>query len=157
MATGKTPKAPWVPAGIRLIATIWKPVDDPETAIKEADAARLAKAKYDQILGDPGVASALLRTVEDDDTAGAALVKAAPHVQKARKQGEKLRSGKADACGVRYARYYKIADQLCAETPNLKRRTNNYLAERVKEALEKQGEVVSPKTLRRAFSRRKYR
>src|SRR6478672_2344186 len=67
---------------IEIIATVWKPVEDPETAIKEANAARLARAKYDQALtsDDPGVVSAMLRDIEDDGTAGAALLKAALQV-----------------------------------------------------------------------------
>jgi hypothetical protein len=73
-------------ASVDIVGTAWKPVEDPETAIKEANAARLARAMYDQALtsDDPGVVSAMLSDVEDDGTAGAALLKAALQVLQAK-------------------------------------------------------------------------
>ena len=69
------------PAGVRIIATAYKPVEDVETAFKEANAARLALAKYKQAkqafdndnLND--VVHLLNSVKDDDDSAGAALLK----------------------------------------------------------------------------------
>lgn len=160
MAAAKKPKASeFKPAGIRLIATVSKTVEDPEPAMKEATAARLARAKYDQALtsDDPVVVSAMLKDIEDDGTAGAALLKAALLVLQAKKRGEKLLAGKAHRRDVDYERYCKIADELRARSPDLKRHTHHYLAKKVQKELEKRGEkVVSTKTIERAFSRKNY-
>jgi uncharacterized protein YfeS len=66
-----------IPSGVRIIPTIWKKVESPDTAFKEANAARLARAKYDQALtsDDPAVVSAMLSDIEDDGTAGASLLR----------------------------------------------------------------------------------
>ena len=138
---------------IEIIATVWKPVEDPETAIKEANAARLARAKYDQALtsDDPGVVFAMLRDIEDDGTAGAALLKAALQVLQAKKQCEPLHStneAKARKCDIEAEKYCKIADEL-----GLNRQDDPYpAAEEVQAKLKKRdGKAPSVRTIARAF------
>jgi hypothetical protein len=70
-----------VPASINLIGTVVKTVEDAETAFREATAARLALAMYKQIKqafddDDLGTVATLLNSVkDDDDSAGAALLR----------------------------------------------------------------------------------
>ena len=58
----------------------------------------------------------MLANIEDDGTAGAALLKAALPVLQAKKRGGKLLSSKLRECDVDYERYCKIADELRART-----------------------------------------
>lgn len=154
LVTGKKLKASeWVPSGVRLISTIYKSVEDSETAIKEANAARLAKAKFDQALSseDPVVISAMLSDIEDDGTAGAALLKAALYVLQAKRQyGPLLSTNEARArkSDADTAKYRKIADEL-----GLNRQEGPYpLAAKVRAKLKERGEKApSVKTIARAL------
>jgi hypothetical protein len=140
-------------ADVRIITTVWKTVEDSETAIKEANAARLARARYDQALTshDPVVVCAMLSDIEDDGTAGAALLKAALQVLQAKKQYEPLHStneAKARKCAIKAQKYCKIADEL-----GLNRQDDPYLAaEAVQAKLKKiDGKAPSVRTIARAF------
>ena len=140
-------------AGVRIISTVWKPVEDSETAIKEANAARLARAMYDQALTshDPVVVCSMLSDIEDDGTAGAALLKAALQVLQAKKQCEPLHStneAKTRKCDVKAEKYCKIADEL-----GLNRQDDPYpAAEKVQAKLKKlDGKAPSVRTIARAF------
>jgi hypothetical protein len=76
----ETPKQQ-VLSSIKVIRTVFKTVEDAETAFREATAARLALAKYKQIKqafddNDLGTVATLMNSVkDDDDSAGAALLR----------------------------------------------------------------------------------
>jgi len=141
--------------GVRIIATVWKQVEDVETAFKEANAARLALAKYKQIKqafdsDDLGVVAHLLDSVkDDDDSAGAALLRIALLELREKKQRgpfyavneEKVRKHSADV-----EKWRRIADDL-----GLDWQGSPYAAAKaVAEKVSKNGEP-SEKTLARAF------
>ena len=149
---------PQVFAGVRIIATTWKPVSDPEEALKEANANRLARAKFDQAMttDDAVIRHAMLARIEDDGTAGSALLRYAREILEAEKRKKKLgdsnksKKHKRDMNGKRYC---VMADTICSKNKSLAR---NYegLARVIREKLRKQGEEVSTKTIVRALKRR---
>jgi len=149
---------PQVLTSISIIQTVWKPVHDPEQALKEANANRLARAMFDQAMttNDPGVRHSMLRPVEDDGTAGAALLTSARQVLEAKKRKEKLRDSnrsktlKRDTNGKRYC---AVADVICTNNKSLGRNFHGW-ARATRDRLLKQGEKVSIKTIERALKRR---
>jgi hypothetical protein len=157
LMTGKTIKpAEQKQSGERKIGTLWKRVEDTVTAVKEANAARLARAMYDQALSsdDPVVVCAMLSNVEDDGTAGAALLILARQALSAKKRNEPLRfkneRGTRES-NAKDKKYCEIADGL-----GLKLRGKYQMAEQVQKKLANQGEEVSTRTIVRAFHRQKY-
>jgi hypothetical protein len=150
--TGKRLK-PGPIGGVRIISTVFKPVENAETAFREANAARLARARYDQATrsDDPVVVAAMLEGIVDDGSAGAALLLLALHARQAQKRDERLRLEREARTGERDAKhseYRKIADQL-----GLKHRGLRHEARAVHAELEKRGQKVLPsiKTLERAL------
>ena len=155
LKTGKLPlpASKQVVSGVRIISTAWKPVEDAKTALKEANANRLARAKFEQALSsdDPGVVSAMLNNLEDDGTAGAVLLMTALPLLLERKQHKPLHSEnekKAHNRDVRAKKYYKIADEL-----GLNPQDDPYpAAETVRAKLQERGEKApSARTIARAF------
>ena len=161
LKTGKLPlpASKQVVRGVRIIPTVLKPVEDAETAIKEANANRLARAKFEQAFAsdDPVVVSAMLKNLEDDGTAGAVLLMTALPLLLAKKQQASVRfanEGKAAKTRREDEEYCKIADKL-----RLKRRNEYYMAGKVRQELLKtreQEEIPSIRTIVRAFHRQNY-
>ena len=95
---------------------------DPKEALKEANANRLARAKFDQAMAtnDLVVRHAMLKSVEDDGTAGAALLRYARDVLEAKKRKEVLQANnelKERTRDVKGKRYCAVADAIRAEDP----------------------------------------
>ena len=158
LKTGKMPlpASEQVLTAVRIIPVTYAPVEDAETAIKEANAARLAKAKYDRaITGDDIVP--MLKNIEDNGPIGAALLKTVVPLLLAKKQQASVRfanEGKAAKTRREYEEYCKIADKL-----RLKRRNKNHMARKVQEELLKtrgEEDVPSIRTIVRAFDRQNY-
>src|SRR6516225_233920 len=113
---------PQVLGGVRIIPTVWKPVDDAEQALKEANANRLARAKFDQAMTttDPVIRHAILEFVADDGTAGAALLRSAAKVLKADRREAALQANnhaKQRARDIKDKRRRAIVDQILAKNP----------------------------------------
>jgi len=144
--------------GVRIISTVWKPVENAETAIKEANANRLARAKFEQALSsdDPVVVSSMLDNLEDDGTAGAVLLMTALPLLLAKKQHKSLhsvRGWKSAAARRDDKEYCKIADEL-----GLKNRGKNHMAAQVRKVwLKTRGKAPHVRTIVRAFDKLKYR
>jgi len=153
---------PQVLTSFRIIQTVWEQVHDPEQALKEANANRLARAKFDQLMrtDDPVVKHAMLELVEDDGTAGAALLRYAREVYQtafeAKKRKEKLRDSNRSKTlerDINGKHYCEVADMICAKNKSLER-TVYGLARATRDRLVKEGEEVSTKTIARALKRR---
>jgi hypothetical protein len=152
---------PQVLGGIRLVTTVWEPVRDPDQAVKEANANRLARTKFDQAMatGDPVVRHALLAQIVDDGTAGAALLKYARDVLKLKEietktiaAGNAKRQRKASEDRDLYINTVKM---LYEEKPYLRRATRHKLAQSVQQRLKRQGKDVSIRTIVRALDHQK--
>lgn len=144
------------PARARIVAVAYEEVRDADTAFREANAARLAKAIYDRVLdsGDPGVVTTLLTQIKVDSDAGALLVKLAWQAHQMKKQHAELDETNEAASRDRAAKdikWCKIADEL-----HMKRRGKYYMAERVRKELAKRGTKTSRNSVVRAFTRQEY-
>lgn len=152
---------PQVVSDVKIITTVWEPVRDPEQAMKEANANRLARAKFDQAMAtsDPVIRYALLERIPDDGTAGAALLKYARDVLKL-KEIETKTIAAGNAKRQRKARedrelYINTVRALYDEKPQLRRATRHKLAQSVQKRLKRQGKDVSVRTIVRALNHQK--
>jgi hypothetical protein len=141
---------------VRIIHTIWKPVTDLEEALKEANANRLARAKFEQAMttNDPGIRYAMLERVGDDGTAGALLLQSAQAVLEDKKRKKPLQTSneaRQRARDVDDKRYCTVVDQIRAKNRSMKKTAAANLASK---QLKQKGENVSAKTIVRAFDRR---
>jgi hypothetical protein len=140
---------PYVSVDVRIIATTWKPVSGPEEALKEANANRLARAKFDQAMttDDAVIRHAMLARIEDDGTAGAALLRYAREILVAEKRKKKIgdsnksKKHKRDMNGKRYC---VMADAICSKKKSL---AGNYegLARATRENCESKAKKSRPK------------
>jgi hypothetical protein len=147
---------PQVVGGVRIIATAWKQVQDPEHALKETNANRLARAKFDQAMTttDPAVRHAMLEATPDDGSAGAALLRYAHVILEDNKRTQSLRDhneakkSKTD----RDAKHYRaLAAEILSENPKLKPGT---VAELIrKDLMEKGAKPPNSRTIERALKR----
>jgi hypothetical protein len=160
-AMTKRKPPPQVFGGIRIVTTVWEPVRDTEQAVKEANANRLARAKFDQAMAtsDPSIRYALLAQITDDGTAGAALLKYTRHVLKLKEietktivAGNAQRQQKASEDRELYINTVKA---LFDEKPYLRRATRHKLAQSVQQRLKRRGKDVSIRTIMRALVHRK--
>lgn len=144
-----------IPASIKLIGTVYKTVEDAETAFKEANAARLALAKYKQIKrafddDDLGTVATLLNSVrDDDDSAGAALLRAMfLELRENKQRGSffNINKKRKDTSDAKAGKWRKIADDLGLDWAS----TPYAAAEVVKPKISQNGEP-SVKTIARAF------
>jgi hypothetical protein len=150
---------PWVLGGIRIISTVFMPTHDPKEALKEANANRLARAKFDQAMAtnDLVVRHAMLKSVEDDGTAGAALLRYARDVLEAKKRKEVLHANnesKERTRDVKGKRHCAVADAIRAEDPAQGRTLFGLARATSVKLLQERGEEVSTKTIERALKRR---
>jgi hypothetical protein len=146
---------PQVLDSVDIVATVWKPVRDPEQAVKEANANRLARAIFEQVMAEPGLRHALLARIVDDGTAGAALLRYAGDVLKLKEietktilAGNVKRQLKASEDRDLYI---NIVRTLYDEKPHLRRATRHKLAQSVQKQLKRQGKDVSIRTIVRAL------
>jgi hypothetical protein len=147
---------PQVVGGVRIISTVWKPVDDPKEAIKEANANRLARAMFDQAMTttDPVIRHAMLKPVADDGTAGAALLRFATAILGAKRHEQALQAynqTRQRDRGTRDKSLRALVDQIRAKNPRL---TKTSAAKLASKQLTKQGKKVSFRTISRALDRR---
>jgi hypothetical protein len=158
--TGQTIKASKQKLGvIRLVSVSYEPVKDAETAFREANAARKAKAIYDRVVnsGDVVEVTSLLTNpaFKVDSGAGALLVELAWQAARMKKQRVKVdekNKEKSHDCSARDIQWCKTADGL-----HIKNRSKSNMARIVQKALVKQG--TKPPSLiiiKRAFARQKY-
>jgi hypothetical protein len=160
-AMTKRKPPPQVFGGIHVVTTGWEPVRDPKQAMKEANANREARAKFDQAMAtsDPIVRYALLAKIADDGTAGAALLKCARDVLKLKEiETKTIAAGNAERqrkASEDRDLHTNIAKTLCDEKPNLRRATRHRLAQLVQKRLKRHSKDVSIRTIVRALERQK--
>lgn len=158
LMTGKRLPAKQTVGSVRLVRTVSKSVEDAETAFREANAARLARAKYDQAIksDDPGVVATLLRDVKDDGSAGAALLMQVLQVRQMEKQQRLLLSQNETQKRERDTRakeYCWVADSL-----QLRNRRPYPVAREVRKKLKNDGQedLPSVKTIVRGLRSQNY-
>jgi hypothetical protein len=152
---------PQILSSVDIVATLWEPVRDPEQAVKEANANRLARAKFDQVMAtsDHAVRYALLAQIADDGTAGAALLKHARDILKLKEiEAKTIAAGNAKRqlnANEDRDLYINTIRALYDEKPYLRGATRHKLALSVQKRLKRQGKDVSVRTIVRALNHQK--